>query len=583
MSKWWEARFQLNQFEKSTANWKKKVVYQDNITEKEMKRIEKILSRSTFLKESFTLIFHQSNFDLKEVLDEGIFISTISASSNRFLYRISINTKGYRHFDLIILIKPDITRKEVLETIYLMIKISSSTEGLSVLPHIGNFRSKLGVISFAFVNDLNVWERIRMLNSNLSSFKKKDYEFELKLLFIRGIGAFFKVLKRSDYTVVPGNFSPSNAVVPENHFKKGALIISIAGWTKYKSSQEFILHLYNNFYQQTYAHYPSTRGLIKVSWLFDACLEALGQKEGCLFLKELSNNINKFSSSELTINIGDYLLERKNSPYVDSYILSAIKNYNDFMEQNSASTKEAKEIFFNNLVSLYRIDKYPELSKFIFYGETYFSSAPDEVKQLMAKLIDSLFKYPDEPAVNRIELVELHEILNEENDKRVLNTLILPSLDQKFELITEEHSKEKEIILKTEVSDSFGLSYTIRKPFSAFEIANLHKLFILDNYPVKIEQTLQYLIITDNEEHESIVGGLCYKLQYMNIAHLEGIDISKPYRRRDLGNKLIEDFCKRLKSDGVKTLTTHFYLKSFFEKLDFKIDSRWGGLARIIQ
>jgi GNAT superfamily N-acetyltransferase len=150
-------------------------------------------------------------------------------------------------------------------------------------------------------------------------------------------------------------------------------------------------------------------------------------------------------------------------------------------------------------------------------------------------------------------------------------------------LITEEHSKEKEIILKTEVSDSFGLNYTIRKPFSAFEIANLHKHFILDNYPVKIDQSLQYLIITDNDDHESIVGGLCYKLQYMNIAHLEGIDISKPYRKRGLGGKLIEDFCMRLKSDGVKTLTTHFYLKSFFEKLDFKIDRRWGGLARIIQ
>ena len=583
LAKWWEARFHLNQYEQSTSNWKKKVIYQDNISSAEKKRIEKILYRSTFLKEAFTLIFHQTNFDLKEVLDDGIFISTISASANRFLYRISVNTKGYKHYDLIILIKPDITRKEVLETIYLMIKISSSTAGLSVLPHLGNFRSKLGVISFAFVNDLNVWERIRMLNSNLSSFKKRDYEFELKLLFIRGIGAFFKVLKNTDYTVIPGNFSPSNAVVPENHFKRGELIISIAGWTNYKNSKEFILHLYNNFYLQTYAHYPSSRGLIKVSWLFDACLEALGGKAGCAFLTELANSMKNISSSELAISIGDYLLDRKSAPYVDSYILSAIKNYHDFIEQNSSSTKEARETFVNNLVSLYRIYKSTELNKFIFYSQTYFSSASEEVKLLFSKLIDSLFKYPDEPAVNRIELVELHEILIEENDRRVLNNLILPSLDQKFELITEEHSKEKEIILTTEISDSFGLNYTIRKPFSAFEIANLHKLFILDNYPVKIDQSLQYLIITDNEDHESIVGGLCYKLQYMNIAHLEGIDISKPYKKRGLGGKLIEDFCSRLKVDGIKTLTTHFYLKSFFEKYDFKIDSRWGGLARIIQ
>ena len=583
LAKWYEGKFHLSQYEKSISNWKQKVIYQDRISNDEKKRIEKILYRSTFLKEAFILIFNQTHFDLKEVIDEGIFISTISASANRFLYRISVNTKNYKHYDLIILIKPDITRKEVLETIYLMIKISSSKEGLSVLPRLGNFRSKLGVISFAFINDLNVWERIRMWNSNLSLFKKKDYEFELKLLFIRGMGAFFKVLKNSDYSVFPGNFSPSNAVVPENHFKRGALIVSIAGWTNYKSSKEFFLHLYNNFYQQTYAHYTSSRGLIKVSWLFDSCLEALGEKEGCKFLTEFANNSKNIAPSELAIGIGDYLLDRKNSPYIDSYILTAIKNYNDFIEQNSSSTKEAKENFINNLVTLYRIDKQSELNKFIFFRETYFKNDSEEVKLLLEKLIDSLFKYPDEPAVHRIELVELQEILTEENDRRVLNNLILPSLNQKFELITEDNLKEKEIVLKTEITDAFGLKYTVRKPFSAFEIASLHKLFILDNYPVKIDPSLQYLIITDNAEHESIVGGLCYKLQYMNIAHLEGIDISKPYKKRGLGGKLIEDFCSRLKADGIKTLTTHFYLRSFFEKYNFKIDSRWGGLARIIQ
>ena len=582
LAKWYEARFHLSQYEKPIANWKQKVIYQDHISTDERKRIEKILYRSTFLKEAFILIFNQTHFELKEVLDEGIFISTISASANRFLYRISVNTKNHKHYDLIILIKPDITRKEVLDTIYLMIKISSSTEGLSVLPRLGNFRSKLGVISFAFINDLNVWERIRMWNSNLSSFKKKDYEFELKLIFIRSMGAFFKVLKNSDYSVVPGNFSPSNAVVPENHFKRGALIISIAGWTNYKGPKEFILHLYNNFYQQTYAHYTSSRGLIKVSWLFDACLEALGEKDGSRFLTEFADNSKNILPGELAIGIGDYLMDRKNVPYIDSYMLTAIKNYKDFVDQNSASTKEARENFINNLVTLYRIDKYSELNKFIFFRETYFSNAVDEIKLLLDKLIDSLFRYPDEPAVNRIELVELHEILSEENDKRVLNNLILPSINQKFELITEDNLQEKEIVLKTEINDSFGLKYTVRKPFSAFEIASLHKLFILDNYPVKIDPSLKYLMITDNEEHETIVGGLCFKIQYMNVAHLEGIVISKPYRKRDLGGKLIEDFCNRLEADGIKTLTTHFYLRSFFEKFNFKIDSRWAGLVRTI-
>ncbi len=141
---------------------------------------------------------------------------------------------------------------------------------------------------------------------------------------------------------------------------------------------------------QTFAHYPSSKGIIKVSWLFDACLEALGEKEGFTLFADLANNKKNIASSELAISIGDYLFDRKTTPYIDSYILSAIKNYHDFIEQNSSSTKEVRETFVNNLVSLYRIDKYSELNKFIFYSRTYFSSASDGVKLLFSKLIDSL-------------------------------------------------------------------------------------------------------------------------------------------------------------------------------------------------
>ena len=148
--------------------------------------------------------------------------------------------------------------------------------------------------------------------------------------------------------------------------------------------------------------------------------------------------------------------------------------------------------------------------------------------------------------------------------------------------MTEKESEEKEIVLKTKITDSFGFNYTIRKPISAFEIASLHKIFILDNYPIKIDPSLKYLIITDDEDEESIVGGLCYKIQYMNIAQLEGIDIAKPYRKKDLSRKLLEDFYKRLHTDGIKTLITYFYLNKFFEKFGFKIDNRWGGLVKTI-
>jgi hypothetical protein len=50
-----------------------------------------------------------------------------------------------------------------------------------------------------------------------------------------------------------------------------------------------------------------------------------------------------------------------------------------------------------------------------------------------------------------------------------------------------------------------------------------------------------------------------------------------------LAGKLIQDFSEQLFADGIKTVTTHYYLKSFFEKFDFKMDSRYGGLVKFLK
>jgi ribosomal protein S18 acetylase RimI-like enzyme len=200
-------------------------------------------------------------------------------------------------------------------------------------------------------------------------------------------------------------------------------------------------------------------------------------------------------------------------------------------------------------------------------------------------LIDTLFKHPELPAIKRIELLELQELLNDKTDKAVLNKLIFPKLTDnlKLEIASGTENKEEELVLKTNVKDSFGLSYIIRKPLSPSEIGSLHKLFILDNYPIKIDNDLKYLIITNQEEEENTIGGICYKLLYLKIAHIEGIEIAKSYRGRGLAGKLINDFSERLFAEGIKTVTTHYYLKSFFEKFNFTSDSRYGGLVKFLK
>ncbi len=583
---WFEERFKLSSYEKAKKNWEDKIFYQTTISFDEQYRIEKILIGTTFLKEAFQLIF-DAKFELKDIRQNGIFIAKISSSFKRYLYRISINTISRKHYDLMIFIKPDIKKQRVLDTIYLMIKIGNASSGLSSIPRLGNFRSELGVISFAYINDLNLWEKIRQLTSTYSSNKIEDYKTEWEILYRRGMATFFLFLKNSEFKVIPGNISPNNVVVPEPFFKHGNKIISITGWENYKSHAQLIVPLYENFYLQMFAQYPWSREILKYKWIFDACLEGLGQQQGIKFLTELNNHFNKKLIDsvhvDLKTSLDKYLERRKTIPNTDSFLLSSFKNYKDWQEENPASTKKAKADFIKNLFSLYHLERYPEISRFIFIERTYFYQAENAVKDLFRQIIDSLYKFPNQPVTKRIELVELQNLLVDKYDRDILNKAVFPKLKDAgaLELAHGGDLEKSDLIIVTEANDIFGNVYEVRKPVSPFEIGSLQKLFIVDNYPLKITPDLHYLILVDAEEN--LIGGIRFKIMFPKIAQIEGIEISKSFRRRGLGGKLIEEFFQRITMDGIKTVTTHFILKKFFEKHNFKTDSRWGGLVKLLK
>lgn len=588
LSVWYESRIKLSAYEMNRKNWLEKIVYQDIITAREKEHIEKVIAGTNFLKETFRLIFDLEKFDLHDVQKEGIYISSLSSSQKRYLYRFSVNTTNFKHYDFVIFITPNITRQKVLETIYLTIKIAHKSADTSILPRLGNFRSSMGVISFNFVNDLTVWEKIRQLTSTYSFFKNKDYNIEWEILFKRGISAFFTVLQRSDFSVIPGNISPSNVVVPEPYFKGGIKVLSITGWKPYSKPGDLVVPVLNNFYKQTFSHYPWSREYLKVEWIFDSCIEGLGREHGMNFLFELRRDlqsVNDDLSNTVIPMLNTYIQSIEDEPYVDSYITQAVKNYEDWITENPKSTKKAKSDFVQNLFSMYRIEKYPEIIRYIFYSRTYFSDMPEEVTRMFKKLIESLFRFPGLAATKRIELLELQELLTDRTDKIVLNRLIFPKInyDSKLEFAGSSDMTKDDLVIKTKVKDSIGLSYAIRRPVVPSEIGSLQRLFILDNYPLKIDNDLKYLVVTDQDSDENIIGGICYKILYPKIANIEGIEIAKSYRGRGLAGKLIEDFCERLLSEGIKTVTTHYYLKSFFERFNFKLDSRYGGLVRFLK
>jgi hypothetical protein len=45
---------------------------------------------------------------------------------------------------------------------------------------------------------------------------------------------------------------------------------------------------------------------------------------------------------------------------------------------------------------------------------------------------------------------------------------------------------------------------------------------------------------------------------------------------------MIELFVQRMDSIGIKVIKTHFYLRSFYLKKGFNVDTKWGALVKFL-
>lgn len=589
LSAWFEATFELTPFELDEQNWKSRIVFQEDFSADEIRRVERVLCCSNFLKESLFLIFEEEKFHLRMVPEGGIWVSRILSSHNSFLCRVSINTLAGKHYDIMLLIKDDITKAQVRETIYWMIKVSGYPGASPVLPKFGNFRSPLGAASLVYINQLTVWDKIRDYSSTRSTATPSAKNlYKWKVLFVRAIAAFLKAWHNSGYSIVPGAITPTNVVVPETDIKQNSHILSLSGWHPYKNTLSIMLPAVKNFYLQTLSNYPWNKDLIHIDWLFDSVMEAFEKNEAIEFLSrfrdDLLHNPVYYDAFDLLKETDKYLDKINSGPYIHLPVLSAIQRYKRWINANPDSTPPAREQFIKKLYWLYHIERYPEIIRYIFYQNTYFLSAGEETKERLSKLIHVMFEQPDEHATKLIELSDLQDSLTNADDRQVFSRLVFPEVSKplQIELMPIGEDENKDIILKTRIIDRMEASHIIRKAISPFEVGSLNRLFILDDYPVSISSEDQFLILTDEKTQEMVNGGVCYKLIDSEVAHLEGIVVSAPFRGRGIGGRMLDDFCSRLMAEGIKVITTHFYLTSFFKKYKFRVDSRWGGLVRFL-
>jgi long-subunit acyl-CoA synthetase (AMP-forming)/N-acetylglutamate synthase-like GNAT family acetyltransferase len=571
----------------NVSHWNTRLVFEDGISQNEINRINKVLIGTTFLKQSIMLAFDEDTFDLKNVPNGGIWISRLQSSHYYLLYRMSVNTINGKHFDLQLILRETLQEFTVRESVHWLEAISGYPSGPAVLPRLGTYRPELGARSMVYLNEITVWDKIRQLSSihfTGSPFPKPN---AWRKLFVSALAAFFRAWRNSGNSIVTGVVSPNNVVVPELDFRESATLLSLIGWCDYENTLSLIKPMLQNFYHKIIAHYPWCKDQLNINWIFDACIEALGIEKADKFFTQLMtdlsvNPITYIDGRKISDILTNYHKENENRYYMPLPLLNAIERYNKWEKVNPSATSSAREQTVIELYNLYRLDRYPEITRYFLYRYTYFLKLEEKILSVFDKLLNIMTIHQKKQAIQLLELSDLQSVLTNSDDRNVFSRLVFPrfQIKQKLEVLKIGESENEQVIVHSTITDKYGLSYIIRAPVEPAEIGQLYRLFFDENFPKEISEQDKHFVVIDNQER--VIGGICYQLRENNIAQLEGTVVTSPLKDRGIGTAIIEDFCNRMESHGIHVIIAHFFLRHFYEKRGFNVDQKWGALVKIL-
>lgn len=565
--------------------WHGKIVFEERLSEVEIDSIKKILIGTTFLKQSTMLSFDGPGIDIDQIDDRGIWISRVFSFVHQKLYRVSINAKLGQHFDLLLAIQSDLTAAEFLETTYWMISLCGRADGVPVVRRFGCYRPELGALSMALVSDLTLWERVRELAGG-SYLEFHPGHKHWRNLFVRGMSAFFSGWKHSQGRIIPGSVTPINVVVPAPDYRTDVKILSLIDWQPYNGPLSLLGPLVNNFLAMTIGNYPRAHQFLQLSSIFEACAEALGQKQARQFLSDTLSQFDQADQPEFPDNFREaltaFLTRLEREYYVSLPLVCAIERYQDWSRANPDSTHEARELQIMELHRVYRLERFGDIARYHLYRHTYFESAEEPILRLFDSLLKKMFESPDQNLLHLAELSELQAALLDTEHRLVFSRLMFPTATsrQPVEVLTVSKKGRPHIVIRSEITDSRGETFIVREPVGPAEIGRLYKLFLEECIPMSLARQEEYLVLLDADDQ--VVGGICYKHLDSKVVHLDGVAVATPMVGRGLSGQLLEEFCRRMQALGIEMVNTLFIAREFYLTHGFQVDKRWAGLVRYL-
>ncbi len=571
----------------SRPQWENKIAFDDDFSDTEKEKIINLLSESQFLLQSIIIIYDDPKIKLSDIGNNGIWISHDTMYPNYKYYRVAINTNTGKHFDLLVVLAKEALQSAYSELLFKHIAISGHPFGTPIMAKFGCINYKAGAYSTEYVNAPTTWERISTL-TQMSSSQEKQKRNAWRKLFIASMSTLYRAWQKCENELTVCRFNPANVVIPENDFSYNSKILSVSNKKQKTTLLQICTTLYYHFYLKTEAHYPNMSKKLNPAWIFHALCEAFGGNEAKKMLVKMTNNAKAYTLlTDIEKNIlhlaKNYLTGFDGKIYFPLAMFNAIDRYIDWNEKNPRASSKAQEQTINELIELYKLQKYPDMVRFKFYSETYFKDISEQINLKFEKLLNKMDSDSDALPIQFTELSELQEALTNKTDKIVFTKMVFPDIPEQYNIDfdkTEEGNNER-LIIKNHIRDKKNYEYIMRKPVHADEVGALYKLFYKENYPKQISPMDKHYVITDSYDH--VIGGLCYKQVDKHVVLIDGMAVTTSLQNRGIGSAILQNFFTLMKAEAIKTIKAHFLFGNYYLKHQFVIDKKWGALVKNLE
>ncbi len=566
------------------SEWENKIIFDNDFEAGEKERIIKILSQKQFLLQSIIVIYDEPKVKLSDIEDKRIWISRNNLYSKSQQYRVAINTKTGKHFDILIIMNENINSPNNTTKILQHIALASYPYGLPLMAKFGCSNPASNVYSVQYTSQPTCWEHITNL-SNIPFTSKKPQKNAWRNLFINSISALYKANNNCIGGITPEKFSPNNVIITKNDFSYTSKIISTKKPKFEIPPIEIYTQTYHNFYLKTMAHYPKIAYNLNPDWIFQALYEAFGREKAKEKLLDLITSISsekELSETSLTIlNLAKKHIEIYESKvYFPLAMYNAINRYTDWNKKNPHASTKAKKQTVTELIELYKLHKYPEVIRFKFYSETYFHDISEQVTEKFNKLLLQMDENPTSRSIQFTELSELQEALTEQSDRNVFTKMVFPDINEQSNINFRKAlaGNAEKLIIQSQIKDKKNQTYIMQKACNPQEVGTLYKLFFKENYPKQISPMDKHYITTD--AYKRVIGGLCYRYIDKQIVLLDGIVVKSSLQHKGIASAMIENFFTLMKAENIKTIKAHFLFGNYYLKHQFVVDKNWGALIK---